>query len=334
MDDKQYIETLYKQMKKDSRTRTLSVLIPVIILMAIVYSLYFTGVINLTVTFILLLAALIIPFIIRRVTVMRTQNYYWNKIFADFNSLMADKCDTARFEELMKMGCEYGWNLGSKIDKLQKNLLEWFQMSYAIILIINMRGREAGDFYDNQWRGGATRSKKAIGPMVRMARYYDEWDLKNYKAEKAKALSGTRDLVFNCAGEEILQGDYDSALEILEKRNEVNNLYDNIRQYLIGLCYIGKGDENSAEKYMRYVSEHGNTMAQKVQADSWLEERLSPQSAQEGSTEETEPAQEEKADAEPEQAAEAEEKPEQAPEDDAGPAQSDGEDAPSEDTPE
>lgn len=284
MDDKQYIDTLYAQMKKDGRTRTLVVLLPVIALMAVVYGLYFAGVINLTVTFILLIVALIVPFIIRRVTVIRTQNYYWNKIFADFNSLMADKCDTARFESLMKMGCEQGWSIKNP-NQMQKNLLEWFQMSYTIILIINMRGREALDFYTNQWTGG-TRSKKAIGPMVRMAGYYDDWDLKNYQAEKAKALSGTRDLVFNCAGEEILKGDYDGALEILGKREEVNNLYENIRQYLIGLCYIGKGDETEAEKYMRYVSEHGNTMAQKEQADSWLNERQSPQAAEEPEAEE------------------------------------------------
>ena len=183
--------------------------------------------------------------------------------------IVLQQCDVEMYLETMKYGVAYGKKL--KFKGFQKSLFLLLQQRLATALIADVKLEECRRFLTEEWTGKKSSRlyKLAIMNLDLVEAYY-HLDIDKFNGLFQNAAPAFKKHKLFVAEQMFLEQKYEQTAAFLGTY-EAKNPYNEVqRQYLLGKCFDKTGNKQMAEKCMRYVSAHGNTMPCQKKAQEWI----------------------------------------------------------------
>ena len=185
------------------------------------------------------------------------------------NGILLKSCDPVGYLKEMEEAVILGKQM--KLSGNQRNVFLMFQGNYVIALLLNGYEKEAFAYLESSW-WGETSHKYYRQSMAR-------WKLEDCVIRKD---ASGYDIALQNAGKVflknklfqvrglMLKGFYEKALEELNTYHSRYPYHQVAAEFMRAISYEKLGEKEQAEKCLKYVATHGNTMMQKRKADEIL----------------------------------------------------------------
>lgn len=174
------------------------------------------------------------------------------------NRVLLQDCDAKKYLEIIEFAVSYGKSLSFR--GMQESLYRIIEQLYVLALTVNLQFERAAEYLDKEWVGKrSSRIYRLRKINLELVRACYEGDATEYNKVYEKALSLKKRRLIN-GQKYLLNQQYSMAIELLSGEPEKIPYNEVNRAYLLAMSYLALGKDDLAEPYLKYVTEHGNTM--------------------------------------------------------------------------
>lgn len=174
------------------------------------------------------------------------------------NRILLQDCDAKKYLETIEFAVSYGKGLSFR--GMQESLYKIIEQFYVLALTVNLQFEKAAEYLDKEWVGKrSSRIYRLRKINLELVRACYEGDVTEYNRVYEKAPFFKKRRLIN-GQKNLLNQQYSMAVELLSGEPERIPYNEVSRAYFLAMSYLALGKDDLAEPYLKYVTEHGNTM--------------------------------------------------------------------------